>query len=47
MLSANIVDFGLMIAIQYVAPEVIDTGTVLVTKEKLATDPEVRRLVGM
>jgi ribose transport system substrate-binding protein len=26
---------------------VIDTGTVLVTKEKLASDPEVRRLVGL
>jgi ribose transport system substrate-binding protein len=28
-------------------PAVIDTGTVLVTKEKLASDPEVRKLVGM
>lgn len=28
-------------------PAVIDTGTVLVTKEKLASDPEVRKLVGL
>ena len=28
-------------------PAVIDTGTVLVTKEKLANDPEVRKLVGL
>jgi ribose transport system substrate-binding protein len=28
-------------------PKVIDTGTVLVTKDKLANDPEVRKLVGL
>ena len=28
-------------------PSVIDTGTVLVTKEKIANDPEVRKLLGM
>jgi len=28
-------------------PPVIDTGTVLVTKEKLENDPDVRKLVGM
>jgi ribose transport system substrate-binding protein len=28
-------------------PAMVDTGTVLVTKEKLATDPEVRKLVGL
>ena len=28
-------------------PKMIDTGTVLVTKEKLANDPEVRKLVGL
>ncbi len=28
-------------------PAVIDTGTVLVTKDKLANDPEVRKLVGL
>jgi ribose transport system substrate-binding protein len=28
-------------------PAMVDTGTVLVTKEKLANDPEVRKLVGL
>lgn len=28
-------------------PAVVDTGTVLVTKEKIANDPEVRKLVGL
>ena len=28
-------------------PAVIDTGTVLVTKDKLANDAEVRKLVGL
>jgi ribose transport system substrate-binding protein len=28
-------------------PAVVDTGTVLVTKDKLANDPEVRKLVGL
>jgi len=25
----------------------VDTGTVLVTKEKIASDPEVKKLVGL
>ena len=28
-------------------PKMVDTGTVLVTKDKLANDAEVRKLVGM
>jgi ribose transport system substrate-binding protein len=28
-------------------PKMVDTGTVLVTKDKLANDPEVRKLVGL